>query len=310
VRLPATFVIFLKGLLMGMADIIPGVSGGTMALITNIYERLIRAIRDIDFRFVFYFFKGDFKAARGNFRSIDLALLLPLGAGIITAFLILARILGFMLDNYPAYVFAFFFGLILASAGIISNYVERLDMRHILSITIGFVLVFFIVGLDEVSNNHSPPVICFSGALAICAMILPGISGALILMIVGQYEYLLDTLNAFLDTHDPKYLLDIGLFLGGAALGLISFSRLLDYMISRHRSITMSFLFGLMLGALRVPAEEVWDNTGSSGTLELAGVVMAALAGIFMIIFIQKKSMAVESLTSEQKNGGQQNVIQ
>jgi len=300
-KYPESFTIFLKGLLMGMADIIPGVSGGTMALITNIYERLIKAIRDIDFRFILYFFRGDLKAARKNLMATDFALLVPLAIGILTAFVLLAEIISYLLDNHPAYVFAFFFGLIIASAGIVFDYVERLDRKHISATVAGFLLVFLMVGFEEISNNHSPPVIFLSGAIAICAMILPGISGALILLVLGQYEYMLDTLRDFLHSRGSDGLTEVGLFVAGAAVGLISFSRLLHHMIQHHRSLTMSFLFGLMLGALRVPGTKIADNTGASETLKIAGVVMAAIAGIIMIILIQIKSRGLNKIEQTQK---------
>lgn len=277
----------LKGYLMGMADIIPGVSGGTMALITGIYERLIHAIRDIDFKFVLYFLKGDFKASKKDFMSMDLQLLIPLGIGILAAFLSLAQVMRILLDDFTAPTYAFFFGLILASAGIVSKYVEKIDGPHFVSGLVGFVFVFLLVGLDKLDSNHSTPVIFLSGAIAICAMILPGISGSLILLIIGQYDHMLDALN-------NRTFGDLITFAAGAFIGLILFSRLLDYMITHHKSMTMAFLFGLMLGALRVPIDKIGEH-GNLGVISEVGVILlAAIAGFVMVLVIEFKSKEIE----------------
>jgi len=283
-KFPESFVLFLKGLLMGMADIIPGVSGGTMALITGIYERLIHSIRDIDFKFISYFLKRDFKAAKKNFLAIDFPFLIPLGAGIAAALIILAEVIRYLLDYHTAPTYAFFFGLILASAGIVSRYVERIDKNHLISGIIGFVFVFVIVGFEEIGENHSPAAIFFSGAIAICAMILPGISGSLILLVIGQYDYML---NAFTDRDIP----DLATFAAGAFIGIVMFSRLLDHMIRHHRSMTMAFLFGLMLGALRVPIEKVGGDADTGVMAEMGLVLVAAVAGFIMVALIEWKSM-------------------
>ncbi len=270
-----------------MADIIPGVSGGTMALITGIYERLIHAIRDIDFKFILHFFKGNWKATKENFLSIDLQLLIPLGIGIGVAFLSLARIMKVLLENHTAPTYAFFFGLILASAGIVSKYVDRIDRNHLLSGLAGFLFVFLIVGIDEIEGNHSPPVIFISGAIAICAMILPGISGSLILLIIGQYDFMLDALN-------DRSIWDLITFGAGAFIGLVLFSRLLDFMIKHHKSMTMAFLFGLMLGALRVPVEKIGGNADLGAVGEVALIITTAVIGFVVIGIVEWKSREIE----------------
>lgn len=277
----------LKGYLMGMADIIPGVSGGTMALITGIYERLIRSIRDIDFKFIPHFFKGEREAARKNFMAIDFQLLVPLLIGIVIAFLSLAHIMKVLLEDHTAPTYAFFFGLILASAGIVSKYVERLDRKHFMSGLMGFIFVFLLVGIEELEGNHSPPVIFFSGVIAICAMILPGISGSLILLIIGQYDYMLDALN-------ERSIADLATFAAGAFIGIILFSRILDHMIRLHKSMTMAFLFGLMLGALRVPVEKIGGDADLGIMSQAALILTTAIIGFGLVIIIEKKSREIE----------------
>ena len=286
-KFPESIIIFLKGLLMGSADIIPGVSGGTMALITGIYERLIHAIRDIDFKFVYYFFQRDFKAAKKNFMAIDFALLLPLGTGIGLAFLALAHIIKYMLEHQTAPTYAFFFGLILASAGIVSKYVKHVDLAHILSGIAGFFFVFYIVGLEGLEENHSLPMIFITGVIAICAMILPGISGSLIMLIMGQYNFMLDALN-------NRLMPELITFLAGATLGLVGFSRVMDYMITHHKSVTMAFLFGLMLGALRVPVEKIGGSADMGVMTEAAIVLVSAAAGFILVTAIELKSRQIE----------------
>lgn len=280
--------IMLKGYLMGTADIIPGVSGGTMALITGIYERLIHGIRSVDFKFIPLALRGDWKGARKNFLSIDLALFIPLGIGILAAFLSLARIMRILLDHHTAPTYAFFFGLILASAGIVSKHVDHFDRRHILSGSIGFILVFLITGMDTMDGNHSTPVLFLAGAVAICAMILPGISGSLILLIIGQYDHMLDALN-------HRVMADLITFAAGAFVGIVLFSRLLDHMIRHHRTMTMAFLFGLMLGALRVPVEKIGDSADTGIGTELAIIPLMAIIGFVLVIFIETRSQDIEN---------------
>ncbi|MHC4781227.1 MAG: DUF368 domain-containing protein, partial [Planctomycetota bacterium] len=221
IRVPPSVVILLKGMLMGMADIVPGVSGGTMALITGIYERFVSALSSISPRFITRLLRGDKKGAREAWDSIDWAMLIPLFAGILSAMVIFALIIGWLLDHHAGPTYAFFFGLILASAGFVYKYVEHLDAKHILSGVIAFLLVVIVIGIEEVTNNHSLPVLFIAGAIAVCAMILPGISGSLTLLILGQYNYFLDALTNL----SWKELITFGI---GALVGIMSFSRVLN----------------------------------------------------------------------------------
>jgi putative membrane protein len=283
IKVPESLVIFLKGLLMGSADIVPGVSGGTMALITGIYERFVSALSSINFGFITLRLRGDREGAARSWRSIDWAMLAPLFIGIGTAMVIFARVFGFLLDEYAGPTYAFFFGLILASAGFVSRYVEHLDPRHVLSGVIGFLLVLVVVGLEEVTGNHTLPVLFIAGAIAVCAMILPGISGSLTLLILGQYQYFIDALNS----GSWRDLLAFGL---GAVIGILSFSRLLDWLIRHHRSVTMAFLFGCMLGALRLPGEIIVDEMDLGSVAQVVLVLVAAAIGFIMVLMLQRRS--------------------
>ena len=199
---------FLKGILMGIADIIPGISGGTIALILGIYERLINAIKSIsDFKF-----------------------LIPLGLGIFTAIIAGSFTIPYLLDTYPAYIFAFFTGLILGSIKIIY---KRIKLHKISGFTLGilgFILAFVITGLKLLQINHSYLIIFFSGIIAISAMLLPGISGSYILLVLGQYKFMLTALK---DINIPYILI----FIAGAIIGLIFFSRIISYLLKLHHSL-------------------------------------------------------------------------
>ncbi len=245
-----TITIFLKGFVMGMADIVPGISGGTIALITGIYERLIRAINNVDFKFILYFLKGDFREANRNIRKIDFKLFIPLLLGIGLAFLLMSNLIYFCLNNLVAPTYAFFFGLILASAVLIYKQVDGLSVKNILFLIIGFLFAFLFVGMGVMQIGHSLPVIFLSGVVAICAMILPGISGAFILLLLNQYKYMLMVLKSL-------QLAEIFVFCSGALIGILCFSRILNYLLSRYKSFTLSFLIGLMLGSLRLPYQNI-----------------------------------------------------
>ncbi|MCK4429425.1 MAG: DUF368 domain-containing protein [Candidatus Aenigmarchaeota archaeon] len=235
---------------MGVADIIPGISGGTIALITGIYERLIQSINNIDFKFVPYSLKGDFRKARKNFIDIDFKLFIPLLFGIGLAFLLMANAIHYLLNNYVALTYAFFFGLILSSAAIIYKQVDGLSVKNILSLLIGFLLAFLFVGIGALQIGHSLPIIFLSGIIAICAMILPGISGSFLLLLLNQYEHMLFVLKSL-------QLPEIFTFCSGAFVGILCFSRILNYLLDKHKALTFSFLIGLMLGALRLPYQQI-----------------------------------------------------
>lgn len=282
-----TFLILLRGLFMGTADVIPGVSGGTIALITGIYERLIHAISRIDFRFLLYLVEGNVKKFKENaVKEIDFELFIPLFLGIAIAILTMSKVISFLLTNYPAVTYAFFFGLILASAKFVYNHVDGVNIKNIVFLLFGLIFAIIFVGLNPIQANHSLPVIFLSGAVAICAMILPGISGAFILLLLNQYEYMINVLNNLQFT-------EIIVFIIGAVIGLLSFSRALDYLLTHHKSVTMSFLVGLMLGTLRLPYEKIATCNVDS----LIPVIIAAIVG-FVIVFVMEKQFENHGETS------------
>jgi len=284
-----SLLIFLKGLFMGGADIIPGVSGGTIALITGIYERFVNALRSIDLKFVPYFFYGFkdrryFGKARENIASIDFRFLLPLAGGVLVAFLALANLIGMLLEDYPSYTYAFFLGLILCSAVVIYlGNREHIHPTDLIVGVIGFIVGVVIVGLQAIQADHSLLSILLSGMITFCAMILPGISGAFILLILGQYEFMLGVLReiSHLNLSNIQYAIA---YIVGGIIGLILFSRVLSFLFRRHHGATLMFVVGLMIGALRQPIELISDQPGNMALVAIAGIIGVILVGILYLL--------------------------
>jgi putative membrane protein len=237
-------VLSLKGLCMGSADVIPGVSGGTIALVTGIYEDLIGALKSLDTTMVKKTLDFDLK---GALACVHIRFLLSLFVGIGIAIISLARLMNFLLNHYPAFTWSLFFGLIAASILVVSRQVATWGPRTGISLVVGTVVAAFIVNLIPATTPEALWFIFLCGIVAICAMILPGISGAFILLILGKYEFITATLkNPFL----PQNLMIIIVFCLGCLIGLLSFSRLLDYLLINFRQLTMAFLTGLMVGSI------------------------------------------------------------
>ncbi|MBU2529584.1 MAG: DUF368 domain-containing protein [Elusimicrobia bacterium] len=262
---------------MGTADIIPGISGGTIALITGIYERLIGSISGIDFKFVSYGLKGDFKKARENIKTIDFALFIPLVSGIGLAILLMSNLIHYLLENETAISYAFFFGTILASAVVVYKKEDEFAIKNILPVIIGFLIAFSIVGFTSLQIEHSLFNLFLSGIVGICAMILPGISGAAILLLLNQYEYMLFALK-------NVQLLEICVFSAGALIGILSFSRFVRFLLRKYKPFTMAFLIGLMLGALRLPYQEIMKTMVS-----VIPVLLIGFFGFAIVIVLETK---------------------
>lgn len=278
-NLKEIFFIFLRGLFMGSADIIPGVSGGTIALITGIYERLIFAISSIKFSFLKPLLKGDLTDFKSKlFEEIDFELFIPLFLGIGIAFITLAKVISYLLDTQTAYTFSFFLGLILASAYILYTKLDDLNIKLIIITAIGIILSYIFVGLNPIATNHSLTVIFISGLIAICAMILPGISGSFLLLLLGQYQYMLNALNS-------RNLIEIFVFCIGAVIGILGFSKILNYLLEKYESATMAFLIGIMLGTLRLPLMKISASVNGSW---IPCILLAVIAFVFIIVLEKK----------------------
>ena len=278
-NLKEIFLIFIRGFFMGSADTIPGVSGGTIALITGIYERLIHAISSIKFGFIRPLLKLDFKGFKNKLlEEIDFELFIPLILGIGIAILTLSKVITYLLEYHTAYTFSFFLGLILASAYILYTKLDEINIKLIILTVIGIVLSYIFVGLNPIAANHSLIVLFFSGLIAICAMILPGISGSFLLLLLGQYEYMLNSLNSLNIT-------EIVVFIAGALIGILGFSKILNYLLENYESATMAFLIGIMVGTLRLPINQVTSNLTGSWLVCL----ILAVIGVVLIIVLEKK---------------------
>ena len=255
------FLIFIRGILMGSADIVPGVSGGTIALITGIYERLIYSISKINFKFLKPLVKLDLKGFwRELLDEIDFGFFIPLVLGIAIAMVTIAKVVTYCMDVYPALTYAFFLGLIIASAYILLKKIPKLQIKHIAFVILGFVLAYIFVSLNPIAANHSLPVLFISGLIAICAMILPGISGSFLLLLLGQYEYMLTALHA----------------------------KLLNYLLKRYEEVTMAFLIGVMLGTLKIPAVTVVNNVSLNLSGLLPCLIVAVIAFVLIIVLETK----------------------
>lgn len=241
--------IFLRGMLMGAADVVPGVSGGTMALITGIYTTLLSSIRAFDLQALRLFFAGDFKAL---WQYVNGGFLLALGAGIVTSVLTMARGISFLLEHYPVPLWAFFFGLIFASAIALVRHVSSWNPAVVVALLLGTAIALFISLSSQVYLGGGLLGVFFAGFVAICAMILPGISGSFILLLLGMYAPVLAAISNF----DILYIV---VFAVGAVSGLMCFSRILHFLLSRFTDTTMALLTGFLFGSLAVvwPWKEV-----------------------------------------------------
>ncbi|WP_418498413.1 DUF368 domain-containing protein [Flagellimonas sp.] len=239
-RLTDYIIITLKGMAMGAADVVPGVSGGTIAFISGIYEELITSINNIDLSLITVLRKEGIKAfwnkINGNF-------LLALFAGIFISVLSLAKFLSWLLENEPVLLWSFFFGLVVASVFFVGKEIQKWNLGTVVVFVLGAVVAYFITELPVSENTDSLPYLFMSGALAVCAMILPGISGAFILVLLGSYKTILDAVHE----RDIKIVLTVAL---GAIVGLLSFARLLKWMFNNYKNITLALLTGFILGSL------------------------------------------------------------
>ena len=271
------FFVFLKGLFMGTCDIIPGVSGGTIALITGIYERLITAIGNIRPEIVITLLKRDFAGFYEELKRVDYLFLIALAAGIGLAVVTLAHVILIFLNDYTALTFSFFFGLIAASAIQILLEIEKGSRNKLafLSMFVGFFVGYLIAGLNPTAFGHSLPVIFVTGMIAICAMILPGISGAYITLLMDQYEYLLAALKSV-------SLPEIISYCTGGLIGLLLFTKVLKYLLKNYHAVMLAFLTGLMLGSTRLLISKIESAGGFSSC-----VVAALAAGIAVILVME-----------------------
>lgn len=288
-------LITIKGMGMGAADVVPGVSGGTIAFIVGIYEELVDSIKSIDIKSLKLFFtfkwKDFWKTINGNF-------LLSLVLGICISVFSLAKLVTHLLVEYPIFVWAFFFGLVLASTWIVVQDVRQWNWKTIFSFVIGAIVAFYITMATPAKTPDNYWFIFLCGAIAICAMILPGISGSFILVLLGKYYFIMDAVKSF---NIPVLLT----FICGVIIGITSFSRVLSFALHRFHDITIAVLSGFMLGSLNKvwPWKKIVETyTDSHGEIKplieanmmpdqyLWQAIVLAILGFCIVYFLEKLS--------------------
>ena len=233
-------LVFLKGLAMGAADVVPGVSGGTIAFITGIYDELLSSINAVNFDTLKILRKEGLKAA---WKEVNGAFLLPLFLGIATSFVTLASLFKRLLEEYPNLLWAFFFGLIIASVFVVGKMVKNWDARTIVGVVIGTIVSFWLTTIEPSAGTEAYWFVFLAGVIAICAMILPGISGSFILLLLGVYASMLTAVSNM----DLVFIAILG---AGAVVGLLSFSRVLKWTLDNYHDLTVSVLIGFLIGSL------------------------------------------------------------
>lgn len=284
------------GFLMGTADLVPGVSGGTIALVLGIYERLVESIREGSSA-LGSALRADLSKFGEHIRKVEWSFLVPLLGGVLAAVVSLASFLDNQLEENPTVLAALFFGLVVGSVVIAWRLLREPAAAHLAIAALVGVGVFAVLGLGEETLVSDPSLIAFfgAGALAICAMILPGISGSLILLLVGMYA-------AVLDAVDGRELIVIGVFAAGAVVGLGFFSQLLHRALRRHHDLILAGLVGLMAGSLRVlwPWPEGVESSalGAPGD-DLWGVLAAGVIGFAVVFLISRLAEREDDRVSE-----------
>ena len=292
------FILVFKGMAMGAADVVPGVSGGTIAFISGVYEELIATLNSINLNSLktlkLQGVSATWKKINGNF-------LLALFGGILLSILTLSKLVAWLLHEEPVLLLAFFFGLVLASIIFVLKKINQWNSAVFLGLILGGVFAYQLTQLNALGNSDSNWYLFLSGAIAICAMILPGISGAFILVILGSYANVLQALN-------DKDIAKITIFMTGALIGILSFSRLLKWLFKRFKNMTLAVLTGFMIGALSkiwpwkktlsfrensdgisVPLKEQCIAPFSfDGDPQILSAIGLMLFGFLMIFFLEK----------------------
>lgn len=234
-------VIGLKGMAMGAADVVPGVSGGTIAFISGIYEELLTSISSVNLSLLKTLKSDGIKAA---WKQVNGSFLLSLFIGVFVSIISLAKAIKWMLENEPILLWSFFFGLVLASVIYIAKQITKWNVLTFIVLVSGAILAYYITTLNPMMTENSSPLFLFlAAALAICAMILPGISGAFILVLLGAYKPVLAAVN-------NKDITSIAIVFAGAIVGLLSFSRVLKWLFTNYKNYTLAVLTGFIIGSL------------------------------------------------------------
>ena len=298
--LKAYGTLVLKGMGMGAADVVPGVSGGTIAFIVGIYEELIDSIKSINASSLRLLFCGKIGAF---WKAINANFLLSIVAGICISVFSLAKLITYLLEHQPILVWSFFFGLVLASTWFVGKAIKQWQPKTYVSFAIGTLLAYYITVATPAETPTHPLFIFLCGAIAICAMILPGISGSFILVLLGKYFYIMDAVKSL-------KLSGLLIFIAGAGIGITTFSRLLSYALRRFHDTTIALLAGFMLGSLNKvwPWKETLETyTDSHGAIKplveqnilpnahIAEAIGLMFIGFIMVYILEKLSSNKEA---------------
>lgn len=307
-------MVTIKGICMGAADVIPGVSGGTIAFMTGIYEDLVGSINSINAEALKLLFSGKIKQfwkhINGNF-------LLSLVAGILISIMSLAKLMQYLLNFHPIQTWAFFFGLIVASSIFILRGISGWKVSDVITLIVGIALGVVICTLSPANTPDGLWFIFICGATAICAMILPGISGSFILLILGKYEYMMSTIADIVSGKgESADFMILAVFAVGAAIGIVAFSKFLHWLLSKYHRPTLLVLAGFIIGSLvkvwpwsnmeavilsqfpeaQLLGEEsvkLAEQFGNQVNMHIGGAVLFAMIGFSLVIGIEIASKAV-----------------
>lgn len=288
--------LFFTGITMGMADLVPGVSGGTIAFLLGIYDELLFTVKQLTGAVPGLVLKGKFKEA---ISLIPFGFILPLGIGILSAIFGLVQVITYLLENHAVLVWSLFFGLVVGSAIVVARRVPKWNLNRTGLLLLGFILTFALLGLPVMAAGTSGLALFATGAVAISAMILPGISGSLIMVMLGQYE---SVINAVADRNIALLVW----FAAGAVVGLALFARLLSWLLHTYHAAVVAFLVGVMLGSLRKVwpwqeqvSEKMYDNVLPELGWGLFFGVLLAVIGVAVVWRLEKLGIAKEHIDIE-----------
>tara|TARA_R110001592_G_scaffold237306_9_gene496309 strand:+ start:8541 stop:9503 length:963 start_codon:yes stop_codon:yes gene_type:complete len=272
--------IALKGLAMGMAEVVPGVSGGTIAFISGIYPTLMESISSLKPSLIGLLFKGQFKEFS---KQLNLAFLIPLGAGMVIGLVTGVLFISYLLEHFPLPLWAFFFGLILASALYVFKQIKAFSLTTVVLTIVATALAYYVTIANPLGGSTSLVLVFFSGVIAISAMVLPGLSGSFILLLLGMYSVVLPTVKSLLKSPELDAFILVSVFATGCLIGLISFARLMSYAFKKQPNNTLAVLLGFMIGSLNKvwPWQEVTNTRINSGGETVVFTSKSVLPNVF-----------------------------
>ena len=264
-------ILFLKGMAMGISDLIPGISGGTIALLLGIYRDFIKSLKSINYKSILYLVRFDFKKLNDQ---LNFSFLIPVFLGILSSIFIFSSLISFLLLDYKVPLFSFFFGLIFFSSVRLISSIKPNSILDFFTIILGLVIGLSFFFISSLSTSNSIFSIFLAGFIAISAMLLPGISGSYILLILGKYEFMLDSISSL-------NWINIFVFSLGAIVGILSFSKMIYFLLNNYYRTTLFFLSGLMMGALN----KVWPWEANNHIVLPQGDIIDVSLSVLIFIF-------------------------